>query len=99
MRMLNLSGFIGVLIAVMLCLSGCGETGEAALEPAPADVTAAVMSEVEFASPAPKTLETIGAYYTILDTSSVSEMSVYVCGSGAYPDEIAVIKFNDSEAA
>jgi hypothetical protein len=99
MKKFNISGLVGVFIAVILCLTGCSDKEEVALEPTPADVTAAVMSEVEFSSPAPKTLETIGAYYTILDTSSVSDMSVYVCGSGAYPDEIAVMKFDTPEAA
>jgi hypothetical protein len=39
-----------------------------------------------------------GAYYDI-DTATVAEMSVYICGSGAYPDELAVFKFNDEASA
>ncbi|MDR0987826.1 MAG: DUF4358 domain-containing protein [Ruminococcus sp.] len=90
---------VGVIFAVILCLTACGAKEETVVEPAPADVTAAVMSVVELSSPSEKTLENIGAYYTDLDTSSVAEMSVYVCGSGAYPDEIAVIKFKDAAKA
>ncbi|MDR0974582.1 MAG: DUF4358 domain-containing protein [Ruminococcus sp.] len=99
MSKIKSSGISLVFILLLVITVGCGNTEEIIAAPAPADVTAAVMSEVEFMSPVPKTIETIGVYYTILDTSSVSDMSVYVCGSGAYPDEIAVIEFIDSEAA
>jgi predicted small lipoprotein YifL len=89
-----------ITLAVSLLFAGCGsKTAEPAKQPTPAEVTAAVMSAVEFMSPVEKTTETIGAYYTDLDTNSVESMSVYVCGSGAYPDEIAVFKFKDEDGA
>ncbi|MDR0903621.1 MAG: DUF4358 domain-containing protein [Ruminococcus sp.] len=96
---MNKQKIIGVIFAAIISLTACQNIDKPAAEPVPADVTAAVMSEVELMSPAEKDLETIGAYYTDLDTLSVADMSVYVCGSGAYPDEIAVIKFKDADAA
>ncbi len=45
-----------------------------------------------------KTADNIGAFYDV-DVSAVTDMSVLVCGSGAYPDELAVFKFTDGEAA
>ena len=56
------------------------------------------MAEIEIPSAMEKTAENLGAYYDI-DIATVAEMSVFICGSGAYPDELAVFKFNDEAAA
>ncbi len=63
-----------------------------------ADITAAVTAEIEIPSAVEKTADNIGAFYDV-DVSAVTDMSVLVCGSGAYPDELAVFKFTDGEAA
>ena len=93
---------IAIAITAMLMLTGC-ESGEAveanatvstAAEATASGITAAVMSEIEIPSAMEKTAENIGAYYDI-DTAAIAEMSVFICGSGAYPDELAVFKFND----
>lgn len=72
--------------------------GEAQQNVSAADITAAVTAEIEIPSAVEKTAENIGAFYDI-DTSTVEEMSVLICGSGAYPDELAVFKFNEVGAA
>jgi hypothetical protein len=56
------------------------------------------MSQIELPSAAEKTAENIGAYYAV-DTSKITDMSVFICASGAYPDDIAVFKFTDEKAA
>lgn len=63
-----------------------------------ADITAAVTAEIEIPSAVEKTADNIGAFYDV-DVSAVTDMSVLICGSGAYPDELAVFKFTDEEAA
>ena len=63
-----------------------------------ADITTAVMSEIELMSPIEKTADNIGAFYDI-DAASVTDMSVFICGSGAYPDELAVFRFTDADSA
>lgn len=63
-----------------------------------ADITAAVTAEIEIPSAVEKNVENIGAFYDV-DTSAVEDMSVLICGSGAYPDELSVFKFTDAEAA
>jgi len=63
-----------------------------------ADITAAVTAEIEIPSAVEKNADNIGAFYDV-DTSAVTDMSVLICGSGAYPDELAVFKFTDGEAA
>jgi len=86
--------------------SGSDGQGESALltdetpveDASAADITAAVTAEIEIPSAVEKTADSIGAFYDV-DVSAVTDMSVLVCGSGAYPDELAVFKFTDEEAA
>lgn len=73
-------------------------TGEIQQNVSAADITAAVTAEIEIPSAVEKTAENIGAFYDI-DTSALEEMSVFICGSGAYPDELAVFKFKDGTEA
>ncbi|MBQ8786733.1 MAG: DUF4358 domain-containing protein [Oscillospiraceae bacterium] len=98
---------IAIALFAALMLTGCGGNEEAveanatvsvAAASAPADITAAIMAEIEIPSAMEKNAESIGAYYDV-DTSTVAEMSVFICGSGAYPDELAVFRFNDAESA
>lgn len=102
---------IAITLLSALLLTACGKNEEAVqadatvstvseqqAEASAADITAAVMAEIEIPSAMEKTIDKIGAYYDI-DTSTVAEMSVFICGSGAYPDELAVFKFNDEQSA
>lgn len=68
--------------------------GEAQQNVSAADITAAVTAEIEILSAVEKNVDNIGAFYDI-DTSTIEEMSVLICGSGAYPDELAVFKFKE----
>ncbi len=63
-----------------------------------ADIAAAVMNSIELQSPVEKTVDDIGPFYDI-DASTVEDMAVFVCGSGAYPDELAVFRFTDADNA
>lgn len=97
---------IAIAMLSVFMLTGCNGGDEAVEANATvsvaaataADITNAVMSEIEIPSAMEKTAENIGAYYNI-DTATVAEMSVFICGSGAYPDELAIFKFNDAESA
>ncbi len=95
---------IAIAMLAVLALTGCGGNGEAVeasvsvSEASASGITSAVMAEIEIPSAMEKSAESIGAYYDI-DTTTISEMSVFICGSGAYPDELAVFKFNDDESA
>ncbi len=99
--------FIAIALFTALMLTGCGGNEEAveanatvsvAAASSPADITAAIMAEIEIPSAMEKNAENIGAYYDV-DTATVAEMSVFICGSGAYPDELAIFKFNDEASA
>jgi hypothetical protein len=95
LKKLKFGAFVALFIAIMTIASGCSLSYA---EPSCAEVTEAVMSQIEFPSPSPKDINTIGAYYA-LDPAKIADMSVYVCASGAYPDEIAVVKFIDNPGA
>ncbi|MDR1754846.1 MAG: DUF4358 domain-containing protein [Eubacterium sp.] len=64
----------------------------------PEDVTAKILSELDFPSPVEKTLSDIPDYYDI-PTDDLESASFVICGSGAYPDEIAAFKFISDEKA
>lgn len=61
------------------------------------DVTAAVLAAVPINSAVEKGIDDLPVYFTSLDPEGVAEASYYICGSGAYPDEIAVLKFSSDD--
>lgn len=91
--------FAAMLVLPIIMLTACskGDTAEMK-EPAPADITSAIMAEIEIPSAVEKTKEDVGAYYDI-DVEAADALSVFICGSGAYPDELAVFKMNSAEQA
>ena len=58
---------------------------------APADITAQIMTDILFPSMAQIKEERLATYYDI-DLDKIESFSAYICGSGAYPDEIAIFK-------
>ena len=88
----------GIIIVPALLLSACGAEAEPAKEPAPSEITSAIMAEIEIPSAVEKDMDSVGAYYDV-DTAQTEALSVYICGSGAYPDELAVFKMSSPEQA
>lgn len=97
---MKLRNFAAMLILPIMMLTACSKADTAAemKEPAPSDITSAIMAEIEIPSAVEKTKDDIGAYYDI-DVDAAEALSVYICGSGAYPDELAVFKMNSPEQA
>lgn len=99
------------LAAVLLCTAGCGGDTPAATEATTeaqvsvakefkaSDVTDAVLAEVAISSAFEKSAETLGDFFTELDTTKLTDSSYYICASGAYPDEIAFFAFSDEASA
>lgn len=102
-----------ILAALCLMTASCGaqnDGGAAADSPktadiqqtydvAPSEVTAAILLEIPINSAIEKGIADLGAYFSDLDTSGITEASYYMCASGAYPDEIAVFRFSSAELA
>ncbi len=100
-----IAGAISIAMLSVTLLTGCGgdsvpADGTIAAESAvtAGDISSAIMAEIEIPSAIEKTAENLGAFYDV-DTATVAEMSVFICGSGAYPDELAVFRFNDEASA
>ncbi len=107
--------FAAIFAAAVLCAGGCGgeeaqtSTSAASTSEAPAsvpettasasEITAAVLEKVEISSAIEKGVDDLEYYFTSLDVSGLEEASYYMCASGAYPDEIAVLKFSSDELA
>lgn len=64
----------------------------------PADVTDAVLEQIPINSSFAQGKDNTSANFDTMDMDTVTDYSYVVCASGAYPDEIAVFKF-DSEAS
>lgn len=88
--------FLCALAAAVMCAAVLCACGKPAKEPAPSEITAAIMAELEIPSAVEKTAENAGDYYDV-DLSRTEALSVYICGSGAYPDELAVFKMSSEE--
>ncbi|MBQ8841305.1 MAG: DUF4358 domain-containing protein, partial [Ruminiclostridium sp.] len=102
----------GIIAAMCLLSASCGskepettvqeeaaEANEKAITAAPSEITAAVLAEITINSALEKGMDDMSIYFAELDTSVLEDVSYYMCASGAYPDEIAVFKFNTAEAA
>lgn len=96
---MRFKNFAAMLVLPIIMLTACSKDDTAEMkEPAPADITSAIMAEIEIPSAVEKTKEDVGAYYDI-DVEAADALSVFICGSGAYPDELAVFKMNSAEQA
>lgn len=63
---------------------------------APADITAKIMGDIKFPSMAEIKSDRLSTYYDV-DADKIEAFSAYICGSGAYPDEIAVFKMKSAD--
>lgn len=103
------------LLAVIICASvvtACGGTETKTTEGAPtateqtvpaepvspSEATAAVLAEVPIVSAVEKGVDNIPDYFT-MQTDGITAASIYICASGAYPDEIGCIQFETAEVA
>ena len=96
---MKLKKFIAALLAPAMLLAGCSsndgtDAGTAANVP-PTEIVNAILAEVPIASGIEKSKEDIPDFYSDIDLSQVESAAFVICASGAYPDEIAVMKCTD----
>ena len=103
-------GIITALLAtaMLTSLTACGgntssteTTNSSAVESnvnasAPADITSKIMGDIKFPSMAEIKSDRLSTYYDV-DADKIEAFSAYICGSGAYPDEIAVFKMKSAD--
>lgn len=102
---------VGLLAAALIGLAACGgeptpSTSPAAPETQPAEqdftaskVTAEILETVPINSSIEKGIDDLSVYFDALDPAGVEDASYCMCASGAYPDEIAVLKFQSADLA
>ncbi len=98
-----------ILAALCIAASSCStaevnevndtDNVQAAVSASPSEITSAVLLEIPINSALEKGIDDLTMYFTDLDTSTLEDASYYMCASGAYPDEIAVMKFTSSDSA
>ena len=101
---------VSILAAAMICaaFTGCGSGSESGTQNS-ADLvteksldekTAAVLDAVDINKNEMVSVgkDTVNARFGI-DEADVAELSAYICGSGAMPDEFGIFKATDADAA
>jgi hypothetical protein len=88
-----------ILMAVLI--SGCGsQTGNEILGGVSVrEITDSILAEIEIPSSVEKGIEDLSSFFSGIDTADIQELSFFICGSGAFPDELLIIKFNTSGSA
>lgn len=99
---------VSILAAAMICaaFTGCGSGSESsapntvnsAAEKSFAERTSAVLESVDFLEMVNVKIDTVEDRFGI-DEADVSELSAYICGSGAMPDEFGIFRAKDADAA
>ncbi|MDE6579615.1 MAG: DUF4358 domain-containing protein [Ruminiclostridium sp.] len=104
---------ISALLIPAMLLTGCSKTEQGgntdtrqeqtednpAVSVSASEVVKAVLAEISINSSVEKGKDDIENYYSSLDTATVEDAAFALCGSGALPDEIAVIKCKSAEDA
>ena len=99
---MKLKNLIALVIVPVMLLAGCGSDSGAnspAADVDPSEIVNAVLAEIPITSGVEKNKDDIPDFYADIDETQVESASFSICASGAYPDEIAVMKCTDSSAA
>ena len=106
-----------ICAAVAVCVCGCSsgtatdsttsstaesssDTGSVSSAASASDITDKILAEIEFPSKAKIEEDRREGFYEV-EEDKIESYSAYICGSGAYPDELAVfcMKSSDDTAA
>lgn len=93
--------------AMLVSLTACGGntsstgTANSSVESsvnasAPSDITKKIMEDIKFPSMAEIKSDRLSTYYEV-EAEKIDSFSAYICGSGAYPDEIAIFKMKSAD--
>ena len=101
---MKLKILIAAILMPVILLTGCTSDTDTdkntpAANAAPTEIVNAVLAEIPITSGLEKGKEDIPDFYSDIDLSQIESASFAICASGAYPDEIAVMKCTDTSAA
>jgi len=99
MKQILLIAFSAIILMAG-CESGANDTRDTILDDtSTATIAEAITAEIEIPSAVGKKTEDMEFFISELDTSGIIELSYLICASGAYPDELLIIKFKTSTDA
>ncbi len=110
---MKIRNIISVLLIPAMLLTGCSKTeqggntdtkqeqteGNPEVSVSASEVVKAVLAEISINSSVEKGKDDIENYYSSLDVAAVEDAAFALCGTGALPDEIAVIKCKTADDA
>lgn len=98
---MNIKKLISAVLVPLMLFTGCngGNNNEQTADADPAEVVSAVLAEVPISSAVEKGTDDVETYYVDVDIAELDSAAFSLCGSGALPDEIAVLKFKTADAA
>lgn len=96
---MKLKKLISAIIVPVMLFTACSSDGGSTADIDPSDAVKAVLAEVPISSSVEKGTDEVGNFYSDVDTSELDSAAFALCGSGALPDEVAVFKFKNSDAA
>lgn len=96
---MKLRKILSTLLIPAVLLTGCSKTegNGSNTNVSASEVLNAVLTEVPITSGVEKDKSDLENYYSGLDMAAVEDAAFSLCGSGAYPDEIAIIKCSSEE--
>ncbi len=88
--------FMLPFIIMIFMLSACNGNSKTEQPVLAAEyITGEVLNEIAIPSAVAKDMKSLALYYDV-DETMVSDMSMYICASGAFPDEITVFVLSDN---
>lgn len=99
---MKLKTLIAAVLVPVILLTGCSSdngTNAPTVDVEPTEIVNAVLAEIPITSGLEKSKDDIPDFYSDIDLSQIESASFAICASGAYPDEIAVMKCTDTSAA
>jgi len=101
-KSLSFTALISAALVLIIVLTGCtaGNKGGTVMNNTlTGEIADDILSAVEIPSPVLKSKDDVQILITGIDVSVIQDVSYYICGSGAYPDELLIIKFSNAEEA
>lgn len=108
---MKIRNIVSALLIPVILLTGCSKTEQGSsteqetkqeeniVNASCSQVVQAVLAEVPINSSVEKGKDDLENYYSGLDVSTVEDAAFALCGSGALPDEIAVIRCKSADGA
>jgi hypothetical protein len=99
---------LSFLLAGLILITSCESSKPPPLQPqfiiplntaTAEEIAQEIFGIIEIPSAMEQEIEDLEFFFSTLDTEGIEELSYHICASGAYPDELLIIKFGTAEQA